>query len=757
MNRKIYLLLTVFLAMAFNLKAQTAQIESITANPGAAVSFDIDVAGLPTDVGAVSLFIGYDPNVLTFTGSTGDQLGINYILNNMIGTNQVGIQWTNPLGEDINGTLLTLNFNYSALGGSCELTFNPGCEFTDINLNSVVVAYTNGSIEANTGVATITIDEILANAGPVTLGVEGAGFTGNVGALTMYIDFDPSILQFTGYTSTVPAILISGNNTQGRISVAYSSTGGTNLNLTFLNLNFNYNGTGSSDLVFTGQTEATYTNLDPVVVSFDNGKVEPLATAYQLTIEDEVANPGNPVVVDITAAGYPNNVGAVTLFIGYNPAHLTFTGLSNGTIMGASANVVNSGVIGITWTNMGGQGINGIIFSLNFEYNFGSSDITFEGGSEISDITLTNIPTTFNDGSISAITGGPEVSLPVKTGTVGQTIDFPVRAKSFTMDIAAISLFIGFDNGVLTYTGHTPGTINGYFINNIAATSQIGVQWSMYPAVNIDPNNDDTLFTLHFNYNGGVCDLTFDGGCEFAEADLSKAPVSFFDGAVITGSRFDITVFLQGPVSGTTMTTLLNSTGYLPLTQPYNIAPWNYMGTESVPVIPGGNVVDWVLLEIRETAGGPATATGATVVARQAALLLNDGSVVAVDGTSEVLIPMSFTDNVYVVVYHRNHIAAMSAAPLTLVNDIYSYDFSTAQGQAYNNGQKALAGLAALYAGNGDGNGQVNNSDVFNVWIVQSGQQGYLGGDFNMNSQVQNSDLFNYWISNSGVGTQVPF
>ena len=67
MNRKIYLLLTVLLAWSFNLKAQTAQIESLTANPGSPVSFDIDVGGLPTNVGAVSLFIGYDPNVLTYT------------------------------------------------------------------------------------------------------------------------------------------------------------------------------------------------------------------------------------------------------------------------------------------------------------------------------------------------------------------------------------------------------------------------------------------------------------------------------------------------------------------------------------------------------------------------------------------------------------------------------------------------------------------------------------------------------------------
>jgi hypothetical protein len=574
----------------------------------------------------------------------------------------------------------------------------------------------------------------------------------------MYIDFDPTILQFTGFTSTVPNILISGNNTQGRVSVAYSSLPpGASINSTFLNLNFNYNGTGSSDLIFTGQSEVTYTNLDPVVVSFDNGKVEPLATAYQLTIEDESANPGNPVVVDITAAGYPSNVGAVTLFIGYNPAHLTFTGLSNGTIIGASANVVSAGLLGISWTNMLGQSIDGIIFSLNFEYNFGSSDITFEGGSVISNLALVTIPTTFNDGSISPITGGPEVNMPVKTGTVGQPINFPVRAKNFSMDIAAISLFIGYNNSVLTYTGHTPGTISGYFINNIGATSQIGVQWSMYPAVNIDPNGDDTLFTLHFNYNGGVCDLTFDGGCEFAKADLTKAPVSYFDGAVITGSRFDVKVYLEGPFNGTTMNTTLNAGGFLPLAQPFNVTPWNYMGTESVAVIPSGNVIDWVLLEVRETAGAAATATSATIVARQAAFLLNDGSIVAIDGSSEVLIPTSFTDNVYVVVYHRNHVPAMSATALTFANDMYAYDFTTAQGQAYNNGQKALTSVAALYAGDGDGNGFVQNFDLFFIWMNQVGSQGYYGGDFDLNTFVQNFDLFFFWMANVGVGsTQVP-
>jgi len=757
MNRKIYILLTVLLAWSFNLKAQTAQIGSQTATPGASVSFDIDVAGLPANVGAVSLFIGYDPNVLTFTGSVGGTLS-GYILNNMVGTNQIGIQWTDPSGADINGTLLTLNFQYSGLGGTCDLTFNTGCEFSDILLNSITVAYTNGSIGPNPGIATITIDEIVANAGPISFGVTGAGFTANAGAVTLFIEFDPSILQFTGYTSTLPSVMISGDNTSGLISVAYSSTTGSSLNTTFLTLNFNYNATGSSELVFTGGCEIAYTNLTLEVVSYDNGKVDPLATAYQLTIDDVTANPGNAIGIGITAAGYPGNVGAITLFIGYNPAHLTFLSLSNGTIAGAYANVISPGLLGITWTDSGGQPIDGIIFTMNFDYHFGSSPITFEGGCDIADITLTPIPTTYNDGSIAPLVGGPEVRLPFLTGTVGQTVDFPVTAKNFTMDIGAISLFIGFNNSVLTYTGHTPGTLTGYFINYMVATSQIGIQWSAYPGVNINPGNpaEDILFTLHFTYNGGESDLTFDAGCEFTEPDLTPVPVSFFDGGVITGSRFAIKVFLEGPFNGATMYTGLNDLGELPLAQPYNNDTWYYAGTEAVDAIPNTSVVDWVLLEFRETTGDVYTADASTIVAQQAAFLLSDGSIVGLDGSSAVIVPTAFTDNVYVVVYHRNHIRVMSASALTMTGGIYTYDFTDAAAKAFDSQQKDLGGgFFGMYAADGYNDGEVFSDDLDVLLNEYPTFGGYNAADFNLDGEVFSDDL-DYLLNNYPTFTSIP-
>jgi len=757
MNRKIYLLLTVLLAWSFNLKAQTAQIESLTANPGAAVSFDITVNDLPPNVGAVSLFIGYDPNVLTFTGSTpGDAEFATYFINNMSGTEQVGIQWTDPYGADINGTLLTLNFQYNTLGGSCELTFNAGCEFTDNALNPIAVEFTNGSINPNAGIASIAIDEVLSTAGPVSVNLTGADFDQLAGALTLYMEFDPDVLQFTGYSSTLTALLVSGNNTSGMISVAYSNPGGGDLNNSFLTLNFVYDGTGASDLVFKPGCEVAYTDLTTPVVSYDNGFVQPLASAYSLTIGDVVETPGNIIGVPITAAGFdPNMMGAITLYIGYNPGHLDFVGITGGTITGASANMMGSGMIGITWSNYNGALIDGTLLTLNFDYNFGASAITFEGGCEITDNELVLFPVTYVDGSISPVLGGPELSLPTLTGTIGQTINIPVTARNFIMDPAAISLFIGYDDDVLTYTGHTPGTLTNYFINNMPGP-QIGVQWTDLNGWDIDPNNEDVIFTLHFTYIGGTCPLTFNAGCDFAQNDLTFIPVAYFDGGVINGTLFNLKTFLEGPFNGTTMNAYLNDFDLLPLAQPYGGLPWEYTGTESVTEMPNPNVVDWVLVEIRETEGDVETATAATTVARKAGFILDNGYIVDLDGESDLLFPTSFEDNIYVVIWHRNHIRVMSSAALTQVGGVYTYDFTDDVAKAYGSQQKEIAsGVFGMYSADIDNDGEVFAGDV-GIFLNDYPTFGaYINSDLDLDGEVFAGDVY-YLLLNYPIFTYIP-
>jgi len=230
-------------------------------------------------------------------------------------------------------------------------------------------------------------------------------------------------------------------------------------------------------------------------------------------------------------------------------------------------------------------------------------------------------------------------------------------------------------------------------------------------------------------------------------------------GAGIGGLYLNLKVYLEGPFSTSDMTTYLNTFNFLPLSQPYNAAPWSYSGTESVAAIPNANIVDWVLVELRETAGGASTATSSTMIGRQAAFLLKNGQVVGTDGSSLLSFSLTITNNLYVVIWHRNHLAIMSSVPLVLSGGSYTFDFSTGAATVYGgqNGHKSIAtGIWGMIAGDGNSNGTVGTTDKVDVWAAQAGYSGYLMGDFDLNGNVDNVDKVEKWSPNSGRGSQVP-
>lgn len=218
----------------------------------------------------------------------------------------------------------------------------------------------------------------------------------------------------------------------------------------------------------------------------------------------------------------------------------------------------------------------------------------------------------------------------------------------------------------------------------------------------------------------------------------------------------DIQAFLEGPFNGMKMNTNLNPDN-IPLLQPYNTVPWNYEGTESVGFIPNVDVVDWVLLELRD-ATDVALATGETMIARQAAFLLNDGSIVATDGASNIQLDMVFTNQLFVILWHRNHLGILSANPLTSSDEVYSYNFTIDDSQAFGaDSQKELAtGKWGSPGGNGDKNGEIDIDDITEVWEFHAGEKGYLNGDFNLDGEVENQDKNSIWEQNMGNSSQIP-
>ena len=63
-------------------------------------------------------------------------------------------------------------------------------------------------------------------------------------------------------------------------------------------------------------------------------------------------------------------------------------------------------------------------------------------------------------------------------------------------------------------------------------------------------------------------------------------------------------------------------------------------------------------------------------------------------GTVEI-IDIQFNKNInhqlFVVIWHRNHLGVMSGFPLQLSGDTYSFDFTSSDDHAYNFGQKEIA------------------------------------------------------------------
>jgi hypothetical protein len=207
------------------------------------------------------------------------------------------------------------------------------------------------------------------------------------------------------------------------------------------------------------------------------------------------------------------------------------------------------------------------------------------------------------------------------------------------------------------------------------------------------------------------------------------------------------------------MKTDLNENNLIPLTQPYYSSPWIYDGTESVTAIPNVDIVDWVLVELRETTGGPETALPNTVIAKKAGFLLRNGFIVDLDGISPLRVDANISYNLFAVVYHRNHIPVMSAFPVTVINEVYSYDFTTSDVQSYG-GTAAVKELApdiwGLFAADGNADEIIDDLDLQNSWNLQAGETGYKTGDFNLDTQVDNKDKDDIWVPNEGKGSQVP-
>jgi hypothetical protein len=191
----------------------------------------------------------------------------------------------------------------------------------------------------------------------------------------------------------------------------------------------------------------------------------------------------------------------------------------------------------------------------------------------------------------------------------------------------------------------------------------------------------------------------------------------------------ELKIFLEGGYKNGSIQSNLRDSGYVPLSQPYNSSPWNYTGSENVTSLPAG-IADWILIELRTGIDS------ASIIAKRAAFVKTNGSVVDIDGVSEVTFTNVNPANYYVVIRHRNHLPVMSINSISLTSNSSLYDFTTGQNKAYGTQPLANLGTAyGMYAGDSDLNKMISVLD-YSVVANSIFENGYKMSDLDMNGIV---------------------
>jgi len=271
------------------------------------------------------------------------------------------------------------------------------------------------------------------------------------------------------------------------------------------------------------------------------------------------------------------------------------------------------------------------------------------------------------------------------------------------------------------------------------------VNWNAVPTVS---GNFFNTNPVHF-WDEGTLDLnSYLPPANTFESYYIDGQVIYYEGSVFA----KIKVLLQGPyVSGGTMTHLLADNSYIPLISPYDAE----LVLTALPDVSPKYIVDWIWLELRSSATGPSEQG-------QSCFLLEDGTVVDVTGNPVLQFTGSTNNSFYVIVRHRNHLAIMSSGTHAFSSNsgtAPTIDL-TALGSVYGGdglGAKVIeSGILALFSGDANGNGSVQNDDIYNVLLPQLGYNGYYMSDLNLNSYVQNTDLYSYELPNIGKSNQIP-
>ena len=216
--------------------------------------------------------------------------------------------------------------------------------------------------------------------------------------------------------------------------------------------------------------------------------------------------------------------------------------------------------------------------------------------------------------------------------------------------------------------------------------------------------------------------------------------------------ELDLSMLIEGAYENDgSMNNLAN--GVLPLTQPFAVAPYNYLGTEILDNVPA-DMVDWVLVELRTGTPNMSGAPGTSVAATKAAVLKTNGKIVGLDGAPLRFEALPEAEAYYIAVRHRSHLDVLSAMAVA-TEGLVEYDFTTGVDKAFGTAQLKPTndGKAMMYSGDYNQDGTIQTTDV-DVWQANPAVINSYGvQDGNLDGVIQVTDYDVWFLNKSKIGS----
>ena len=308
-----------------------------------------------------------------------------------------------------------------------------------------------------------------------------------------------------------------------------------------------------------------------------------------VSIENAEAQAGSAVDVPVQVTNF-DNVGSLRLVVNYDDQAISFPddASTSDLISGApranfTANVNASGELIISWFDVTGNNPinlgNGTLLDLTFSnFSGGSTDVTFDGESEITDAEANTIGATFQGGVVAENISELAVGS-VQDAGLNQTVSVPLSGQNLD-NVGSASLEVSFDTEVLQFEQ----IANDNSGLNLNASADNGVvTLGGFNSTGTSLGSD--FVELEFKFYGGSSNLEVLSRSEVTDAQSNGLPVEFADGS-IGGDNPTVSIPDQAAATGETITVPLQATdlqamGSASIDVTYNAASLTFNGSSN--------------------------------------------------------------------------------------------------------------------------------------------------------------------------------